>query len=79
MKLLFLLLTGAIASYTNSHTEYSLNAYAERMLTPLFTAKNTATRVSPIAYPNYSPYSSPSKSPSPRQGLQYPQGTVSGR
>ena len=86
MKLLFLLLTGAYASYT--HTAY-INTYGERMLTPSFTTKNTATRVSlhvtpyitpqALPQPNHSPYPSPSKSPSPRQVPQYQQETVSAR
>lgn len=79
MKLLFLLLTGAFASYT--HTAY-INAHGQRMVTPSFTMKNTATYVSPkvsaLAQPNYSPFPS-FKSPSPLQAPQYQQGTVSGR
>ena len=79
MKLLFLLLSVAFASYTN--TAY-INAYGERMVTPSFTTKNTATRtsphVTPLVQPNYSPFPSP-KSPSPRQVPQYQQGSVSDR
>jgi len=82
MKLLFFMLAGAFASYTN--TAY-INAYGERMITPSFTMKNTATRaslhvtpkVSPLAQANYSPYPSPSRSFSPLQVPQYQQGTVS--